>query len=84
MELITKIEAVISISSFRLEAAVNENKFQQIKNHCLTLTQMWSLPSDDEILSQINHENMITLKMIKKRIDKVSSFTIVIYSWLRI
>ena len=66
MELITKIEAVISISSFRLEAAMNENKFQQIKNHSLILTQMWSLPSDDEILSQINHENMITLKMIKK------------------
>ncbi len=27
---------------------------------------MWALPTDDEILSQINHENMITLKMIKK------------------
>ena len=27
---------------------------------------MWALPSNDEILSQINHENMITLKMIKK------------------
>ena len=27
---------------------------------------MWALPTDDEILSQMNHENMITLKMIKK------------------
>lgn len=27
---------------------------------------MWAVPTDDEILAQIDHENMISLKMIKK------------------
>ena len=45
---------------------MNENKFRQIKRHCSSLREMWALPTNDEILSQIDHENTVTLKMIKK------------------
>lgn len=64
--LITGIPENQKSSLFRLEEALNENKFRQIKGHCSTLRQMWAPPTDDEILSQINHKNTITLKMIKK------------------
>lgn len=50
----------------RLEDALHENKLHLVRNHCSVLTKMFGIPTDDEILNQIRHENTIRLKMIKK------------------
>ena len=51
---------------FRLEDALTENHFDLVQTNCRILYQMFGIPKNEDILHQIDHENTINLKMIKK------------------
>lgn len=40
-------------------------KFEDINRDCSLLQHNWSIPTDNDILSRISYENMLTLKMTK-------------------